>query len=373
MSAGKTRRRVYVLTPVLAPHDAIGNDVLGMARCLRNVGIPVETYAEHVHPALASEARNLKEASSRCWADPDALVIYHHSMAWPAGQNIVSDCRCRVVVKHHNVTPPEFFHGYSPDHVSACEAGERATSDLAGRRDVLFWADSQFNAADLVDRGARAEGSRVLPPFHTTETMGRTAPDLATVNRFRRYTGARLLFVGGTKPNKGHRTLIRVLAYFRRRYDPDAVLLLAGGSDPRLSAYQDSLIAHARELHVEDAVIFTGSVSAATLRSLYLLADVFVCVSDHEGFCVPLIEAMYFRTPIVASAWTAVTETVANAGLTSVHNDIEDITANIDRCVTVSGLSSGLMCAGWRRFHNVFSTSVIEKRFLQLVEEAFAA
>jgi len=375
MMRSSRERRVCLMTPVLTPHDAIGNDVLGMAACLRKNGFIVETYAETVHPLLKTEARIIKEGGGhRFWTDPRALIVYHHSMAWPAGFNILTQCRGFIAVKYHNVTPPEFFRPYSQDHANACETGEFATLELAnGRRDTLFWADSRFNADDLVQRGARAEACRVLPPFHVVESMGSMAPDIATINRFRHYSGTKLLCVGGLKPNKGHRCLIRALAYLRRRYDPDAVLFIAGVSDPRLAGYKDALSAYAHELHIEDAVIFTGPVSDAALRSLYLLADVFLCLSQHEGFCVPLIEAMYFRAPIVAGRQAAVEETVGDSGLMCSDEDLEAIAYSIDRATTVPAVSSELRRAGWHRFHERFSTRVIENRFLSLIDEAFAA
>lgn len=361
------------MTPVLVPNDAIGNDVRGMAKCLQKSGYSVEIYAESVHPLLAADAGTLSDARQATrWSDPATLVVYHHSMAWPAGLAILRERRGPLAVKYHNVTPPEFFMGYSQEHVNACEAGERATSELATNSDAVFWADSAFNADDLVRRGARSETCRVLPPFHLVESMANMPPDPATVNRFRSCTGTKLLFVGGIKPNKGHRSLIRVLARFRHRYDPDAVLLLAGSSDARLSGYTETVTAYARDLGVDDAVIFTGSVTASALRSLYLLADVFLCLSDHEGFCVPLIEAMYFRTPIVASEWSAVAETVSDAGLMCTHGDVNGIARSIDRCTSVSAVAADLTRNGWRRFHDIFATRIIEAQLLGLIDEAFS-
>jgi glycosyltransferase involved in cell wall biosynthesis len=365
--------RVYLMTPVLAPHDAIGNDVAGMAACLRRNGCHVETYAETVDAACQCDAKPVGASAHKFWQDADALLIYHHSMAWPNGFEILKQRRARLAVKHHNVTPPRFFTGHSPEHVLACEAGERATSELAAMRDMLFWADSQFNAADVIERGAREDTCRVVPPFHVVEHMAGTPPDRAVIQKYKQHPGTKLLFVGGIKPNKGHRTLIRALATYRRRYDPDAILILAGSLDARLSGYVDALRKLARELRVENAVVFTGPVSDAQLRSFYLVADVFLCLSEHEGFCVPLIEAMYFRTPIVAGASTAVTETVGDAALLCANTDLAGAAENIDRCATASKETESLPRTGWQRYHSSFSIDAIEAQFLSLVREAIAA
>jgi glycosyltransferase involved in cell wall biosynthesis len=365
-------RRVVIMTPALMLYDAIGNDVRGMASTLRSAGLRVEVYAEYVHPDLREEASTIEPRGPAFWGDKEALLIYHHSMGWPLGQKILAGARCRTIVKHHNVTPPEFFEQYSPDHAAGCKAGEDATRQLAANRRAYFWADSQFNADDLMRQGAPFDRCAVLPPFHATEQLSQAAVAPEVIQSCREHSGLKILFVGGIKPNKGHFNLLRALAHHVRRGDPDAMLLLAGAADPRLKQYTEGLRQVATELHVDGNVKFVGSVTPSELRSYYMSADVFLCLSDHEGFCVPLLEAMYFRVPVVAHNCSAIGETLGTAGLVWDRQEMGGIAESLWLCLERDSRYRDLVELGWQRYHQRFSTELIRSRFLALVEEAFS-
>jgi glycosyltransferase involved in cell wall biosynthesis len=363
-------KRICLITPAVVPHDAIGNDVRGMAQILRRRGYDVEVYADSIHPALASEARKLQIGTDSFWRRSDTMVIYHHSMGWPDGQAVVSEAKCRVVIKHHNVTPPRFFEQYSDDHAAACVRGEHATRELAAIPGATFWADSQFNAKDLIQYGAPPENCRVLPPFHRTHELAAVPMALDVVRLCKQYTGLRILFVGGLKPNKGHFRLIRALAAYRRYADPEAVLILPGTFDPRLSPYTDKLRRWALQLGVESAVIFAGPVDDSQLRTWYSCADVFLCLSEHEGFCVPLLEAMHFRLPIIAHRSTAIPETVGDAALLWEEHEHDCIIESLVMCQERDERYRLLATAGWERYFTNYTEPQIAATFLALVEEA---
>jgi glycosyltransferase involved in cell wall biosynthesis len=368
-----TSTRVCLMTPVFVPWDAIGNDIRGMADALRAAGYPVEVYATSIHPELQSEARLFNSAKETFSRDEATLLIYHHSMGWPQGQELLSNARCRVVIRHHNVTPPRFWYEYSAEHVEACKAGEQASRELARRPDSLFWGASSFNVEDLIGHGAPRAACRVLPPFHLTEELARAplAPDV--VLQTRQNSGLKILFVGGIKPNKGHLRLIRTLAAVRRYADPEAILVLPGRLDPRLESYTDKLRRTARQLGVEKAVIFPGSVDESELRSWYFSSDVFLCLSEHEGFCVPLVEAMYFRLPIVTHKSTAIPATVGDAALLWDEDDADGILESLMVCRERDDRCRTLTRAARERYSNVYSIPQIRTRFLNLVDEAISA
>ncbi|HVT91838.1 MAG TPA: glycosyltransferase [Bryobacteraceae bacterium] len=362
---------VYLVTTNLAPHDAIGNDVLGMRETLLRAGYRAEAYAADVHPSLTGVARPLNGAGE-FWRDPNALLIYHHSMGWPAGLEILESAQCRVAVKYHNVTPPRFFEPYSEAFTQACRGGEAANFRVAAHRSAMFWGDSTFNSDDLVRNGAPRGRCRVIAPFHNTEAMAEIPLDRQVLNRRGGNPGATILFVGGVKPNKGHLQLLRVFAAYRRKYDRGARLLVAGGMDPRLASYTGHLQDAARAYELGDSVTFTGAVSAAALRSYYLLSDVFLCLSEHEGFCVPLIEAMFFRSPVIAAASTAIPETVGDAGILWPEDDLAHFVESIAVCMENQELRRALQEKGWDRFQKFFRRDALAPRFLTLVEEALA-
>lgn len=369
----RKRRRVCLMTPNLVPYDAIGNDVRGMAECLQRSGYRAEIYAETVHPDFIGLAETLDVRTHSFWRDSDALLIYHHSMGWSTGESVLSDARCRVVIRYHNVTPPQFFQSYSLDHAAVCEAGQHSTKTIALIPEALFWAASEFNAEDLMGYGASSSHCKVLAPFHSTERLACNPISSEVVKGSKQHRGTKLLFVGGMKPNKGHARLIQVLAAYSDYADPNALLILPGTFDPRLMNYVEALRRFAAQLGVESKVQFVGPVDDSQLRSYYFCADVFVCLSEHEGFCVPLLEAMYFRLPIVAHNCTAIPETIGDAGLLLDENELPSIVESIAVCAEHDDRSRTLTAVGWQRYSDHYSQQRIERNFLSLVEEVFQA
>ena len=213
-----------------------------------------------------------------------------------------------LIVDYHNITPARFFVPWEPRIANELEAGRQQMTRLADTG------------------GARARRLRVQPgrarpsgisldnggvPCSSTSPPSTAAPTAAALDRLQRGKasgGADWLFVGRLSPNKAQHDIVQAFAVYRRCYDPQARLTLVGGSSSL--RYERALRASIAALGLGDSVRMPGSVSDAVLAAHYRTADVFVCLSDHEGFCVPLLEAMHHRLPIVAFAATAVPETL---------------------------------------------------------------
>lgn len=360
------------MTPHFVPYDAIGNDIRGMAEHLQRNGYRVNIYAEGIHSALNGTAEILDLRRHSFWLDRDVLLIYHHSMGWPLGETVLSQARCHVAIKHHNVTPPVFFQPYSEDYTVACKAGQLATSTIARTPDAKFWVDSQFNAENLIDNGVQSANCYVLPPFHWTERLAEAPLALDIVQSCKRLDTTIFLFVGGIKPNKGHARLIQALATYVSQIN-DAVLILPGGSDPRLANYVAGLRTLAVQLGVASKIIFAGTVSDSQLRAYYFCADAFLCLSEHEGFCVPLLEAMRFRVPVVAHACTAIPETLGEAALIWDKGDLASIVESLAICAEHDDHRRALAEAGCQRYIHHYAPARIEDKFISLVEEAIEA
>lgn len=364
---GATKLRpVHMLVPCLERHDAIGNDVLKMREALDAAGYPVRIFAEGWNSSLGPEVEPL-DPTARRWRIPEALLIYHHSTQWPRGEQVLQRTANRIVVRYHNVTPPRYFEPYSREYAEACRGGLESTARLARLPGASFWCDSSFNASELVALGAPWERCRTLAPFHRIDEMSGAPPDLSLFGELEHRTV--LLFTGGVKPNKGHRALLEMFAYYHQRKNPRSVLLIAGAAPEPLRGYAAELRALAESLGVARAVYFTGTVSEGALRFFYQAADVFVCASEHEGFCVPLVEAMAFRLPIVARACTAVPETVGPAGLLVEDGDRRVFAEAVHYLVGEPRTALRLGLAGAKRYRNEFSVPALDKRLIALVEE----
>jgi glycosyltransferase involved in cell wall biosynthesis len=182
--------------------------------------------------------------------------------------------------------------------------------------------------------------------------------------------GADLLFVGKVSPHKAPHDLVKMLAVLRQLYDPEARLHLVGS--PLGKTYEPALRAFISDLGLDDAVFLAGSVTEAELEAYYGAVDVFVCASEHEGFCVPLTEAMGHGVPIVAYGVTAVPETVRGAGLLLSDKSPAIFAAAVSRVLNDAALARSLSDAGRLRAAE-FDLPNSQRRFVSLIQGAIAA
>jgi len=297
--------RVHQLLAALSYGDAIGNEALAIQRQLRAAGHESDIFAEMVHPRVAHLARPLweyREASS-----PDTVCIFHFSIGSAAGR-LAHHAPDRLVIVYHNITPAHFFLGFHPHLAGLCHHGRRELQAFASRTELAL-GDSELNRRELEEAGFAR--TAVLPIVLDLSLYDRRPSPV--VRKLYDDGRVNVLFVGRVIPNKRFEDLIRSFAVFQKWLNPRSRLLLVG--DTRgFERYLDRLRELVRELGVEE-VVFTGQVDDDELYACYRLADVFLCLSEHEGFCVPLQEAMHFNLPVIAYDAGAVRETLHGGGL----------------------------------------------------------
>jgi glycosyltransferase involved in cell wall biosynthesis len=301
--------RVHQMTATLAYGDAVSNDILEIDRRLKQWGLDARIYAENIEPRLASISQP-DSAYEPYLAEPDDLLIYHYSI-YTANLKLYAQSLNRKIVVYHNITPPEYFQGFDSHLESLCRFGRLALPQL---RDCdLAMAVSEFNRRELVAAGIPERRTAVLPVFLGLEKFARTERNPALYRQMRQGGRMNLLYVGRLAPNKGCDDLIKLFYAYCRHRNPAAHLWLVGTrAFTRYVRYLEALIAR---LGLADAVSFTDRVSLSDLRTCYEASDILLSGSRHEGFGVPLLEAMYFDLPIVAYAAAAVPETLAGAGV----------------------------------------------------------
>jgi L-malate glycosyltransferase len=301
-------RAVCLLLPSFTEGDACGNDVAQMYELLTAMGVECHIFLEHRAENISLPTHWIREYPLFT-AEQQTLTIYHHATGWETGVRVLLAAPGAKVVRYHNVTPAQFFRPYSPRFTELALTGEAETEMLARDPGIdLYLGASAYNIRELVRLGAAEAKCRVVYPLHKVAEFERTKADVGVLQNFLD-DHFNLVFVGRTSPNKGHRHLIRVLAHCRERWGRGVRLILVGGRDPYLDSYYAELEELVRDRGLQEAVVFTGKVSFAALKAYYLLAHVFLVMSEHEGFCIPLVEAMSQRVPIVAYATAAVPET----------------------------------------------------------------
>ncbi len=356
--------RVAILIPSITKGDALGNDVTGMRRALQACGHEAAGFADWI--ISDPEFKHVSELKHFLRDDTD-VVIYHHAVGWDAGIEILTRIECKRVIKYHNVTPARFFDGISALYAGSCRTGREQLRILARAGCDLYLADSEFNMQELILEGVNGSASSVVPPFHHIDRLATLEPDQSVLNSYRDGK-INILTVGRIVPNKGHRLLIDAFAIYHRYCNRDSRLLIVGEQDHRLSAYRDMLREQVTRLELDEAVVFSGRVSDRALGTYYNVADVFMITSEHEGFCVPLVEAMAMQVPIVAYGSTAIPGTVGEAGLVWNDRDPELMAESIDHIVSNRAIRQGLGLKGLRRYQQLFANERIEARFLNALD-----
>lgn len=359
MSPAAPITTVHQVLPSLHVADASGAHALHARDALRAAGFESDLFVDQVDAPLAAEARpfgSLDEA-----VRPGRTAILYQLAVGSAVADGLVDRREPLLVNYHNLTPASFFWQWAPDWLDAVEWGRQQLHRLAPRTRHAI-AVSEFNRLDLLAAGYRS--TSVVPPFvdvagfPETPAVGDAGP---------RGSGARWLFVGKLLPHKSAHHVVEALAAYRDAYDPDATLTLVGGHP--VPGYARAVTGLADELGLGRAVQLPGSVSLAELAAAYARADVFVCLSRHEGFCFPLLEAMHHGLPVVALDAGAVAGTLGTAGLVVAKDAPDVVAAAVHRVVADEALRARLVGAGRRRLAR-FGLARTAQAFVAQVRDA---
>ncbi len=339
-------KAVHQLLAALSYGDAIGNEALAIQRQLRAAGYESDIFAEMVHPRVAHLARPLWEYARV--SSPETICIFHFSIGSAAGR-LIHPAPDRLAIIYHNITPASFFLGFHPHLAGLCHHGRRALAAFAPRTELAL-GDREFNRRELAESGFAA--TAVLPIVLDLSLYARRPAPV--VRRLYDDGRTNVLFVGRIIPNKKIDDLIRCFAVFQKWVRPHSRLLLVG--DHRgFERYFDRLQEMVRELRI-DEVVFTGQVDDEELYAYYRQADVFLCLSEHEGFCVPLQEAMLFNLPVIAYDAGAVRETLHGGGLLLQDKSPELVASLLDMLTRGGDLRRGVLASQARAIAEIRGT-----------------
>lgn len=350
---------VHQFVPALLPRDATGDHTFALRDALRGAGWASDIYVEAAHDELMDQATYFERYAER--AEPGDILLYQLGTASPVAEFLMGRDET-LVLDYHNVTPASFYAGWE-EHTSEKVALARAQVAVLAPLATLGIADSAFNAYELRRMGCPS--TAVIPILvDMDDWIGQVDEEEHARLTAEHGTGTVLLFVGRLSPNKAQHHLVEALWLYRRWYDPDARLHLVG---PAVTAsYADAVFGFARELGLEGAVRHGEHLTPEQLAAWYADADVFVCLSEHEGFCIPLLEAMQCGTPVVAFAAGAVPETLGDAGILLESKRPSVVASAVARVHQDPGLGSWLVAAGHVRVGE-FSAGATRARFVEVL------
>ena len=357
--------RIAILSPHIIDGDAVSNDIFGMHQALIKYGYEVQLFAGH----WSSSKPPIKHVDTikDFLCETSDILIHHYSIGWNVALNLLQELKCIKIIKYHNVTPPEFYEGINADYVSVCRVGREQLKSLVDARCDLYLSDSEYNAQELYSQGVCRTNGLVLPPFHHIERLQYIDADFTVLDKYQDGK-TNILMVGRLAPNKGHVALIDAFNIYHSSYNRDSRLLIVGKEDERLSSYTTLLYEKVKSLGLQEAVVFTGGVSEQALKAYYLVSNIFMITSEQEGFCVPLVESMAMKLPIVAYGSSAIPHTVGKTGLVWEQLDPYLLAGSVDYIVRneLIGVSLGEM--GWRRYKETFANEQIETKFMEALK-----
>jgi glycosyltransferase involved in cell wall biosynthesis len=351
--------RVDQLVPAFHQGDAIGDTAFHMKEFFLSQGFRSEIFCLTRDKGLEN-ACELFSAFGK--PDPADVTILHYALPSPL-TTAFAELPSHKVILYHNLTPHEFFEEFSPEMARLSRLGREELKSLA-RHVNLALADSEYNRQELVEVGYGK--TEIFPLFVDFEKYGRP------VNRFMyelfRDDRTNILFVGRIVPNKKIDDLIRVLFYFKKYISP-LVRLIVVGKTSSLPKYYKSLVRLADEFYLKpEEICFTGHIPDDEMFSLYKAADVFLSLSEHEGFGLPFLESMVFDLPIIAYDCTAVPYTLDGSGILIKHKKVDYVAELIDIVVNQKNLKNDIILGQRRRleeFKNIDKQGIL----LRMIDE----
>ena len=331
--------RIHQVLSGAGPVDAVTTQAFEYARAFEGWGMGGGIYAAAIEPALRGRVAPFGQMAP----DPGDLLLFHYSAYAPRLEPLL-DWPQRKLLVYHNVTPAEWLWEHQPHVATLCALGRDHLPRWAQAVDVAA-AVSEFNAAELREAGARE--TRVIPILFDPARVRSAEPA--------RNGSERVLSVGRIAPHKRPDLVVRAFALHREVCNPDARLDLVG--EPLSTRYEQEIRALAGQ-----GVSIHGRVDQASLNELWRDADVFLTLSEHEGFCVPLLEAFATETPVIARPVGGMPEVGGNAVLWVEEADLAVVAELIDLVVRDDGLRTEMIARGRKQLEHFAPDRVLEQR-----------
>ena len=332
---------IHHFVPVLHRGDAVGRHTLRLRDATRARGVRSEIFVDTVDDATVAETMPVLSYPES--AQPGDVVVYQFATTSAMAPWLASRPET-LVVNYHNVTPPELMAPWD-NHLALGQLQAQGDLRLLAPRTALAVADSAYNEAHLASFGFVA--TAVISPSAALDADVTTGADPVQPAAGATDGGARWLAVGRVSPNKGFESAIAALAVARAHGDVGATLQIIG--KPATDSYVGALQRYVAELGLTTAVRFAGHASDAAVASAYAAADVLVVTSEHEGFCVPVVEAMAAGVPVVAFDQAAVPEVLGGAGVLLTDKNPYALAASISALVPDAPRRDAVVAAGRRR------------------------
>jgi glycosyltransferase involved in cell wall biosynthesis len=351
--------QIHQILTSLSYGDAISNDVLEIKKILDSWGYASMIFSRHIHPKLADVTQFYTEYQK--YSSPENILIFHLSIGSEISE-FVKTLPDKKIIIYHNITPHGYFEGINDTLVQFLKDGRKELAEYAEITDFAL-GDSEYNRKELEELGFKKTG--VLPIIIDFELYNQI-PDKKVLKKFDD-KNINFIFVGRLSPNKKQEDVIKTFYYYNKFINQRSRLFLVGSYEGT-EKYHAQLQNLVKQLDLRNVYI-TGQVDFTELLAYYKLADVFLSMSEHEGFCVPLVESMYLRIPIIAYNSTAIPYTLNGTGILLNTKNYE-IVAEIADIVVKDEIIKNKLVDKQKLQLKQFEKSKIEKTLKKYIEGA---
>lgn len=359
--------RVIQLNSCLSYGDAITHHTFEIDRTLQSMGFETNIFSDIIDSNFHQYDFNMPknvgyDANYKKYIhDKDCLLIFHYSF-FCENIDMYKHTKNKKIFDYHNITPSEFFSGYDSFTENMCRMGRDELPHLCNCEIAL--GDSEYNRRELVECGFEEEKTDVLPIFLPISRFDEVSLNEKLLEIFDD-DFVNILFVGRIAPNKKIDDVIRVFYYYNKVINHKSRLFLVGPL--YLKKYNDELQNLISNLGLTGSIIFTDRVDISDLKTYYKLTDISICMSEHEGFCVPLLESIYFKNPIIAYNSTAVPYTLDKAGILVNEKRFEEIAEMINIIIDDKRLRESIIKKQTQRLDD-FDRKNVEMKFREMIE-----
>lgn len=313
--------KIHQFATSLTYGDAISDEMLEIQAVLKEKGFESEIFVRFFEPRMAKYMHDYREYKK--FSSLDNIVIFHFSIGSPVSKMFFRIPDKKIMI-YHNITPHEYFLDYHRILARECYKGRLEIRLFADKVDLAL-GDSDFNRRELEDVGYPKTG--VLPLLLNFSKFDKEDDSVTReIYSDGKFT---ILFVGRVIPNKKFEDTIKAFYFYKKYFNAKSRLILAGDFRGQ-ERYYAALRNLVDNLGVED-VVFTGHIDFPELAALFKIAHVYLSMSEHEGFGVPLLEAFYSRMPVLAFAAGAVEETMNGGGLLLREKDLFKTAVVLDK------------------------------------------
>ena len=349
--------KIIQVLPTISYGDAVSNDAINIDKILRKNGYTSELYAENIDKRVKDKVFNVNKLKK---VNKNDILIYHKSTGTDLSF-LLEKYKCKKVMRYHNITPGKYLEQYNRYLYNLVEYGRKGLEHASRYFDYSL-ADSNYNKSELNE--LKYKNTMTLPILIPFEDYKKD-PDKKIIKKY--LDGKKnILFVGRIAPNKAQEDVVKSFYYYKKYVNKDSRLILVG-NDNGFENYSDLLKKLVKKLGLENDVVFPGHIKFEEILAFYKVADLFLCMSEHEGFCVPLVESMFFEVPILAYNSSAIKDTLGNSGVIVNKKDYFLISELMNYILSDENVKKEIIKNQNKRLED-FKLEKVEKQLLEFIK-----